>query len=93
MTQRLPLGAVREMAVLSITKKYLKNIHQTSSLLNECFFFRDSSCNNLEFFWKGYQKCLCWSDSLKEAHYLNEKFCNTDFNNLLMFFFHYEQEA
>ena len=38
LTQRLPLGAVLEMAVLSITKKYLKNIHQASSLLNECFF-------------------------------------------------------
>ena len=35
---------------------------------------------------------ICWSASLKEAHYLNKKFFNIGFNNLL-FFFLYVQEA
>ena len=38
-----------------------------------------------------YQKCLCWSVSIKGAHYLNKRFCNIDLNNFLLIF--YVQEA
>ena len=58
------------MAVPEIIKNSRTNIH--------------SFCNYLEIFENGYQKY--WSASIKEAHYLNKKFCDTDFNNFRIIF-------
>ena len=79
--QRLPLGALLEMTVPWITKISMKNISLLKGVL-----FRDSFRNNLETFENCYQKCLCWSVSIKESHYSNKNFCNIDLNNFLIIF-------
>ena len=50
------------------------------------------NCNNWEIYQNCYQKCLCWSGSIKEAHHLNKNICHFDLKNfLIIFFFMYKK--